>query len=238
LLCHKVVVISSDNYARARRCFLCRNKFTLIRNGLPKLSFEVRERARISLALKAGLTDHDDGNTFWIGAIAELTKNKGLTYLIEAAAILKIRRQADALPHFFIVGGGEDEQALKKLTKEKGLESRVHFVGFVSDAYRFDLAFDLFALTSVKEGLPTVLLEAGQAHVAVVATNIPGTRDIIENEKTGLLVEPKNPKDLAEKISRLMQDAPLRTRLVEKLNQKVLKEFSIERMVEETKKLY
>jgi glycosyltransferase involved in cell wall biosynthesis len=238
LLCTKIITISHDNYERARACWLCKNKIYLIHNGLPSLQFETRERARISLALKVGLVE--DGNAFWIGTVAELTKNKGLSYLIDAAKILKHKgsQDTDNNFHLFIIGSGEEEQSLKKQIIENNLEDSVHLVGFVSDAYRYDKAFDIFILTSIKEGLPTVLLEAGQAGVSVVATNIPGNRDIIEDNKTGLLAESKNAQDIAEKIEELMRNIELRKTLVENLEQKVTKEFSIEKMIEKTKQLY
>jgi len=231
-LSHKVIVISKDNFARTQT-FFSKKKYTLIHNGLPALQFETPERARVSLALKVGLVE--DGNTFWIGTIAELTRNKGLSYLLDAMRILI---DSGRKFHLFVIGGGEEELSLKKLVHEHDLQDSVHMVGFVSDAYRYNKAFNIFTLTSVKEGLPTVLLEAGQAGVTVVASNIPGSLDIIENGKTGILFASKNSQDLAEKISHLMDDTDTRAQLAHGLYQKVTNEFSIERMVSETKELY
>jgi len=230
LLSHRVITISQDNFARARALPGCAKKVVHIYNGLPELQFETRERARVSLALKVGLVE--GGGNFWIGTIAELTRNKGLSYLIEAAALLKERKF-----HLFIIGGGEEEMHLQKQITEHGLTPFVHLVGFVSDAYRYNKAFDLFTLTSIKEGLPTVLLEAGQAGVPVVASDIPGVRDIIEDD-AGVLVEPKNAAAIAQHISTLLDDRTKRLELASMLHKKVATEFSIERMVEETKKLY
>ncbi len=233
LLCHQVIVISKDNFERVSTLPFCKNKIRLIYNGLPSLQFETRERARLSLALMVGL--QEGGDSLWLGTTAELTRNKGLTYLIEAVKILIEKGQKF---HLFIIGGGEQETELKNLIREKSLELYIHFVGFVPDAYHYNKAFDIFTLTSVKEGLPTVLLEAGQAGVSVVATNIPGTRDIIEDGTTGLLAIKKDVKDIAEKLTQLINDALLRKILAENLQKKVTEEFSIEQMVEETKKLY
>ena len=233
LLSTQVVVISKDNVARAQSLPFCRTKTKLIYNGLPTLQFETRERARISLALKVGL--HEDGNGFWIGIIAELTQNKGLVYLIDAAKILKDSGRAFQL---FIIGSGEEEQNLKNHIQKIDLEHYVHVVGFVSDAYRYNRAFDIFTLTSIKEGLPTVLLEAGQAGIPALATNIPGCRDIVEDGVTGLLTLPKNPKDTAEKIILLMDNTQKRAALGRALEKKVESEFSIEQMLDATQKLY
>ena len=233
LLCTAVIVISTDNYRRARACILCRKKIHLIHNVLPSLQFESREEARASLALKVGLTK--DNADIWIGTIAELTRNKALPSLVEAAAHLL--RQEKAF-HFFIIGSGEEEQNLRQQIKNAHLEDRVHLLGFIEDAYRYDKAFDIFALISVKEGLPTVLLEAGHAGSTVVASRISGTTDIIEDNKTGLLTEPKNAQDISNKITVLINDPQKRIHLGHALEQKVMSEFSLEKMVHETTTLY
>ena len=233
MLCHTVITISHNNFERARRLPFCMKKVVMIHNGLPPLIFESRERARISLAVRIGLAQ--DGNSFWIGTIAELTRNKNLASLIEAARLLK-----DGGEHFhlFIIGGGEQHKQLATQIAEAKLGNYVHLVGFVTDAYRYLTAFNLFTLTSVKEGLPYVLLEAGQAGVAVVASDIPGTHDIVDNEKTGLLVAPKNPRDIADKIAMLMHDTQQRHHLAHNLQEKVMSEFSIEQMDARTQKAY
>ncbi len=231
-LCHQVIVISHDNFNRTQK-FLSKEKYILIHNGLPPLPFETRERARMSLAVRIGIAE--DRNVFWIGTVAELTRNKGLIYLLDAAKILT---QSGKKFHLFIIGGGEEEQNLKQKIAQEGLEHCVHLAGFISDAYRYNKAFDLFTLTSVKEGLPTVLLEAGQAGVAVVASQIPGTLDIIEDGISGKLFTSKNSTDLTEKLASLMDDASLRAHLAVVLQQKVMSEFSIQQMVEKTLTLY
>ena len=83
-----------------------------------------------------------------------------------------------------------------------------------------------------------MLLEAGLAGLAVVATRVGGVPDIIEDGKTGLLVRPKNPEELAQKIEVLRTNPVLRQKLGQNLRQKVLAEFSTARMVDETVKLY
>ncbi len=231
LLCHQVIVISKDNLERTQP--YSSNKFVLIHNGLPTLQFDARERSRVALALRVGLVE--DGNTFWIGTVAELTRNKGLPYLLDAAKLL---HKEGRIFHLFILGNGEEEHALKKQIIENALEEVVHLAGFVPDAYRYDLAFDVFTLTSTKEGLPTVLLEAGQAGRAVVASDIPGTLDIIDDTKTGLLSRSKDPSDIARNIAQLMDDALLRETLGHTLQEKVAREFSIETMVNKTKEVY
>ncbi len=233
LLSHKVITISHDNFERARSLPFCRNKIYLVHNGIPQLQFDTPERARLALALHAKIPEELPGP--WVGTISELTRNKGLFYLLHAAKKVVERNISF---HLFIIGGGEEERFLTLLIAELALEKHVHLVGFVSDAYRFDRAFDVFTLSSIKEGLPTVLLEAGQAGVAVIATHISGVPDIIDHEKTGLLVEPKNAQDLADKLCDLLQNPQKRNTFSEALQKKVIQQFSLEQMIEETLKLY
>lgn len=232
-LCHRVILISKDNYTRARG-LLRGAKYVLIPNGIPELQFQTRDSARGELQLRAEITPAT-ATSFWIGTIAELTRNKGLSYLIEAVRILAQQQKEF---HLFIIGGGEEEETLKTQTAEAHLQDRVHFLGFVSDAYRFNKGFDCFVLSSVKEGLPTVLLEAGQAEVPVIATNISGARDIIDDSASGLLVRPKNAKALAKKINLLMDNPNQCTTLAQQLHYTVTSRFSLARMVDDTAKLY
>lgn len=233
LLCHRVILISKDNYARARGSF-GGEKYVFIPNGLPTLEFEQQDHAQTELRLRAG-SPTETTPSFWVGTIAELTPNKGLTYLIDAAKLLAEQGKNFQL---FIIGGGEQERQLKAQAARLGLQKQIHFLGFVSDAYRFMKGFDCFVLSSVKEGLPTVLLEAGQAQIPVVATNIPGVRDIIDDTISGLLTRVKNPKDLADKLATLIDNPQLCTSLAEHLHAKVTSTFSLEHMVRETAKLY
>jgi glycosyltransferase involved in cell wall biosynthesis len=172
--------------------------------------------------------------TLWLGTIAELTRNKGLSYLIEALALLK-KKGHDLTT--VIIGRGEERANLEALVARHGLSEHVHFAGFVPNANTYLRAFDLFVLPSVKEGLPYVLLEAGQAACAVVGSNISGVTDIIDND-TGLRFPPKDAGALADALLKLITDRHLREKLGDALNEKVAREFSRERMFTETEKIY
>ena len=93
-------------------------------------------------------------------------------------------------------------------------------------------------MPSLKEGLPYVILEAGLAGLPVIASNIGGIPEIIENGKCGLLVPPANPKELASAIKKLIDNKSLRDNLAKNLHEKILKEFSLEKMLEQTMFLY
>lgn len=231
LLCHQVIVMSKDNEHRARQLPFCRHKIRLIHNGIAPLTFKTREEARFQLSTSM----RPPSDTVWIGAIGELTRNKGYAYLIRAAGILK---RSGKEFFIYIIGAGEEETNLKKLIIEEQLETQVYLVGFVSQGWQLLKAFDIFVLASVKEGLPYVLLEAAQAGVANVGSSIPGIKDIIKDGTSGLLFKTKNPRDLAKKLEALIADRELRSRLAETAHSRAQEEFSIEQMVEKTTILY
>ena len=233
LLCHRVIVLSQDNFKRAKKLPLCARKIYLIRNGASPLEFQDKAVLRDDWVRRFSLTA--DADTVWIGTIAELTKNKGLPYLLTSLAELKRRGENFV---YILIGEGEARHSLEEMARALDLSSHVAFLGFRPKAAQMLSAFDIFTLPSLKEGLPYVLLEAGQAGLAVVASRTGGIPDIIEDGETGLLSNPKDSADIAEKIGTLVADDALRARLGANLQQKIAQEFSIERMVHATMEIY
>jgi glycosyltransferase involved in cell wall biosynthesis len=139
--------------------------------------------------------------------------------------------------HLAIIGSGEDYDSLHHHVEKLNVKERVHLLGYVPDAVRYLKAFDIFVLPSKKEGLPYVLLEAGLARLPVVASDLPGNRDIIESGVHGFLVEP-TPRILATSIEMLLRDEGMRRRFGSSLEERVMEQFSIHHMTEETFTLY
>lgn len=228
LLTHATILISSDTYARASALPFCKKKVHLIYNGLRPLPLWPRREARKQLV------PHAPRGHVWIGTVAELTPNKALDTLVSAAANLKSRGYTFTL---VLIGEGEERATLAKLIADAKLEDSVHMLGFVPDAGNLLAAFDIFALVSTKEGLPYVLLEAGQAGCAVVGTRIAGTTDIIDST-TGLLVRPKSIRETADALELLIKDETKRHSYGEALHRRVKEKFSLARMLLEIQKLY
>ncbi len=229
LLAHRTIVISRDAYTRARRFPFCKQTIHLVHNGITPVHILERIKAREKL-----VPAMQDSSHVWIGTIAELTRNKALPYLIRAATLLKKRGRAFTL---YIIGEGEDRTLLEKLIRHEQLSENVLLLGFVPNARLYLGAFDIFTLLSVKEGLPYVLLEAAQAHCAVVGSRISGTTDIID-ERTGILVEAKNIESAAQALETLIDNPKKRFALGEALYKKVSAEFSIEQMLKKTAAVY
>jgi len=223
ILAHTTIMISTETYNRSREMWGLRNKIALVKNGISNISFIERKKAKVAL-LKLPT------NSFWVGGLGELHPNKNWSALIKAAKNLPPNT------HVIIIGEGEDRAKLEDLIIEEKLSSKVHLLGYL-DGAPYLKAFDVFVLPSLKEGLPYVLLEAGLAELPVVASNLPGNHDVIDTGKTGFLIEP-TPKLLSTTISILARDEVMRRRLGNNLEKMVSTEFSLERMFDETLKVY
>ncbi|MCB5184892.1 glycosyltransferase family 4 protein [Methylobacillus gramineus] len=111
-----------------------------------------------------------------IGAIGQLFARKGHRYLISALANLK-HEFPDA--HIGIIGKGPEEQNLRQQINSLGLQGRVHLLGFRENALQYVRAFDIWAMPSLKEGLPLALMEGISGHLPIIASDIPEMRDMI-----------------------------------------------------------
>lgn len=222
----KIIVVSQNDYNLAIKNKIApADKLVVIHNGVKPISFFSRQESQEKLLAK--------NSPLVIGAIAEWTKNKGLIYLFEALDKIK-EKKFDVV----LIGGGEnpDKELMRQSVKKYGFNN-VYLHEFIPNAASYLKAFDIFVLPSVKEGLPYVLLEAGLAELPVVAAKVGGIPEIIEDKKTGLLVEPKNPETTAEAIENLINDEKIRKELGLNLRKKVIEEFSFEKMLKRTKEI-
>jgi glycosyltransferase involved in cell wall biosynthesis len=112
-----------------------------------------------------------------------------------------------------IAGDGVERKSLQRLVDELNLQDRVQLLGFQSDPRSFYEALDLFALSSLREGLPNVLLEAMSMEVPAVATQIAGIPRLISHDVNGWLVPAGEQGAMANAIGSLLENAPTRSRL-------------------------
>lgn len=145
-----------------------------------------------------------------IGCIARLSEQKGLTYLIEAMSLV-----TNPSVSLFIVGDGELRNDLMDQTKELSLEERIHFLGYRSDVVECINSFDFLVSSSLYEGLALSIIETFLNGKTIVATDIPGVNEIV-NETNGLLVPVKNPNAMAQAIDKLAGEVKFREKLAKK----------------------
>jgi len=170
-----------------------------------------------------------------IGTVARLHRQKNIPLLLKAGA--KIRKSYPGI-EIWVVGGGPLERKLQELSRNLGTNDTVCFLGERTDAPELMARFDLFVLPSLWEGLPYVLLEAAALKKPVIGTNIDGIREIIENDKTGILVSPKNPDELVGAAIRLLNNRLFAEKLGLNLCKKVCEKYSISLTINKIQKLY
>lgn len=235
LLSHKTIAISKYDLDVCKNMSLVKNKIVVIYNGISKIHLLDKVSARNTLMRSINKKIND--SFVWIGSIGELHKNKGFVYAIEALSILLENNKNQNLI-FFIIGSGEEKENLEKLIIKKGLENHIFIVKKEENAYELLNAFDIFIISSIKEGLPYTLLEAGLASKPVIATSVGGIPEIVENMKSGILLPQKNAFKIAEAVSFITSPTGIQYRFGKKLNEKIVKEFSLDNMIQNTIKIY
>jgi len=129
--------------------------------------------------------------------VAALFEMKGHKDLMQA--VYSLGGHAKRIKMLF-VGDGDFKPELIEMSKQLGIEDKIDFLGFRSDVARMLAVSDLFILPSYSEGLPVSVLEAMSAKVLVIATNVGGLSELINDGENGYLVEPKAADQLADKI--------------------------------------
>jgi glycosyltransferase involved in cell wall biosynthesis len=169
-----------------------------------------------------------------VGNVAALVPHKGQRHLIDAASLV-VQRVPDA--RFVILGEGELRPALEKQIKHLGLDRHVILAGFRPDVLSLLKTFDVFAMSSVTEGLGTSLLDAMACGRPIVATRTGGIPEVV-NQDTAILVPPRDHHRMADAIVELLKDEDRRRRMGEAGIRRVSAKFTAERMVGETLEAY
>jgi glycosyltransferase involved in cell wall biosynthesis len=184
------------------------HKGIVLPNGIPlenlkSLSADQYKALKKDLELEA--------DQYIVGTITRLREEKGNSYLLEAA--VEVLR---AFPNtkFLIVGAGPLLGELKNLARRLGIERDVTFTGFYQNISAMLSIFDVKVIASIDEGFGQLtLLEAMAMGKAIVATSVDGITEILQDGETGLLVPPRDPLAMAEKIIHLLQSEEMRTQL-------------------------
>lgn len=170
-----------------------------------------------------------------IGVVGRLSRQKGHTILFDALPqIWAVHPQA----HVVLLGQGELEAALRAAATLLDDQGRIHFVGQQTAMPQALSELDVFALPSLYEGLSFAVLEAMATQRAIVATNVDGTCEALDHDRTGLLVPPDDAGAFAQALIRLLDDAGLRQQLGRAARQVVTQRFNQQHMLEQTFQLY
>jgi glycosyltransferase involved in cell wall biosynthesis len=203
---------------------------------IPRGVVAERFKAQPTLHLRSALNIPD--HICLVGCVAQLLPVKGHPTLLAALA-----QVPDA--HLLLAGKSLDETYAKELrqqTADLQLEDRVTFLDFVEDVPAFLAEIDLFVLPTWAqwrmEGCPVALLEAMASGCACIATDIPGSRDLVEHQKSGWLVPPESASALAEAIQYFLDNPDVRCQLGDAARVRVLERYTIEREVAAHEAMY
>lgn len=219
------------------------HKLRVIRNGVDFARFQGMED-RGALRQELGIPR----NAPVVVMLSRLDSNKGADYFLEAAPQI-VNRCPDA--HFLVVGEGrvfdnnyglQPDVALSKKLHERALQlgmgERIHFTGMRSDVPDILAMATVSVLPSFSEGISNTLLESMAAGVAVVATNVGGTPEVIRNGHDGLLIPPGNVRPIVDAVSSILENPLLATRLSVQGRERVSKSFTYDNMVRQTENVY
>ena len=170
-----------------------------------------------------------------VGAAGPLEAIKGHVFFLGA-----VQRVVASRPEteFLVAGAGPEEENLRRLVRELGINRHVTFASTLYDFSSSLAAMDIFCLPSLRQGLGTIMLEAMALGRPVIASGVGGICSVVRNNETGLVVPPSDSMALAERILELLQD-PVRARAIGEAGRRVVgEEFGVERMVAQTAELY
>lgn len=208
-------------------------KVKLIYNGIDCKSFEsnLSKKESLSYLNIESLEDQD----IIIGTVGNLREAKGHVYLIKALKILKDRGYKNI--KCVLVGDGELRENLQNLTKVLDLEEHVTFLGSRNDVNYIIPCFDVFVIPSLWEGFGLAAVEAMVSKVPVIASNVGGLKEVIEDNISGLLSESGNEKDLSDKIELLIKDETLREKIINNGYKRAKLKFDLSDKVNELENL-
>ena len=207
-------------------------KFVTIHSGVELEKFFVVDIERIKNELRREFRIPEENLV--AGSLGRLDEVKGYEYFVKAASIVK---KAFPKVTFLLVGEGKKRVELEDLVKSEGLSGSFIFTGWRDDVPRMLSGMDIFVLSSLNEGMGRVLVEAMAVGLPIVATDVGGVRELVQDGVNGYLVPSKGPEAMAGKIVELLRDEVKRKSMGE-AGKSICKSYSSEAMVGKIEKLY
>lgn len=205
----RVITVCSPFAAMLARSGVKRERIRVLQN-----SIEWPDDARDEDPASVRRSWHIPEDARVVLTIGRMSKEKAQKHLLSATALLRQSRP-DLPVYLLLVGDGPERPNLEQQANQPGLQDRVRFTGHQANPLPFYEAADVFALPSLSEGSPNVLLEAMMAGTPAVASAVGGVPDMLTDRSSGLLVKPGDVAALADAIASLLDDKALAARLVE-----------------------
>ncbi len=227
---HFVSVSQLDLETGVREGIVPSGRGSVIRSGIDLAAFASDGAGRGRVRREWGVDESD----VLVVNVSNFKAQKAPLDFVRAAGLAA--RQVPAL-RFAFVGDGELRPEVEAAISQEGLDGRMVLAGWRRDVPEILRAADIFALTSLWEGLPRTVVQARACGLAIVATAVNGTPEVVEDGVTGLLTPPGDPEAFASALVRLAGDADLRRRLGAQAAMGI-GEFSETTMVDEQERLY
>lgn len=222
--CHRIIAVSDSVKTDLRsRTGLPDDLITVIHSGVDiddgVSEANVLDQARVPVVGTAGPLESVKGLPFFLGA---------------AARVLSTGRDVE----FVIAGAGPEESNLRRLARELGIEAKVTFMPNVLEFDDALAAMDIFCLTSLQQGIGSIMLEAMAMGRPVIASRVGGVHKVVRDNENGLLVPPSNSDALAKRILELLDNPTHAREIGHAARAEVIREYSVEQMVSKTVDLY
>lgn len=208
-----------------------KNRVTFIPNGINIDNIEVDKEKEVFLNEK----NVPFKGKVILGIAARLHPVKGIDFLIEISNYLK-----DTNIIVLVAGIGEINyvDSLKEKANSYGLDNTLYFIGYVEDIYNFYNAIDINLLTSIEEGVSYSVMEGAFLSKPIISTDVSGMKTLIEDGQDGIIVKQRDPEKFAKKIIKLSQDSNLRIKLGTNLKNKVVNNYTNEKMAKKYEMVY
>jgi glycosyltransferase involved in cell wall biosynthesis len=226
----RVIAISKWSAERVVRSGIPESKVAIVYEGMEIPSRPTREQ-RASARAKWNIAD----DAPLIGCVGVLSPDKGQEWLIRALAEL---RKEFPTAKLLLAGDGPCRERLQKLAQEAGVSNAVIFAGFVTDVESVYAALDVFLLPSFFEALSNALMSAMAHAIPSIAFNLGGPAEVIEDGKSGLLVEPASAEALCGAIATILENSAFAAALRENARKRIEQNFSADKMVDEMLRVY
>lgn len=208
-----------------------REKFSVIRLGIPLEERLGDATAGLDYRRLYGISE----SAFVVGWVGRMTDVKDTDAVLE---IVRAARDRGLEAVLVMVGDGPDRVRLEQLAHDIGIARSTFFVGYQPEVAGYYRLFDAFLLPSVNEGTPVSAIEALASGTPVVATRVGGVPDVVRDGEDGFLFEPGDTDGAAERLALLASDATLRSALGASGRERVLRRYSVSRLVEDVDRLY
>jgi glycosyltransferase involved in cell wall biosynthesis len=234
----KIVAISNNNKKLLSQLYPeHKEKITVVHNGLDITWWQSQLLRFTDEDLRHIKEDifHCKENTLIVTTVAELNDRKGIKYLIKA-----VPEVAKKYPNvkFIIIGDGPNKSDYEHLIKKLDLENHVHLTGRQKEIPKLLKSSNIFLLPSIREGFGMVNLEAMITPLPIIATRAGGIPEVVEDGKTGILVNPGSSEELIKALEKLIPDVKLREKLSLAGHERVIQKFDARQMAVAYEKIY